>query len=236
MVGSSASGEERRGRVARGVAEVRGRIAAAALRAGRAPGDVRLVAVTKTHPVEAVRAAFDAGVEDFGENHAVDLAAKAVSVPATWHFIGKLQSGTVRHVADHADFVQSAEPGGALDRLARRRAGAGRPLPVLIEVDLTAGRQGVAPDAALAFADRVAAMPGLLLRGLMTVPPVTPDAQGARPYFARLRALSERLRTAHPDAAELSMGMSLDYEVGVEEGATMVRVGTAVFGPRPLNR
>jgi len=228
--------DDLRERVSRAVGEVRERIAAAAVRVGRTPEEVRLVAVTKTHPVEAVRAALAAGVRDFGENHAVDLAAKAAAVPAIWHFIGKLQSGTVRHVADHADVVQSAEPGGALERLARRRAAGGRPLPVLIEVDLTPGRQGVGPDDVLPFADRVALMPGLILRGLMTVPPLTPDPEGARPYFARLRALSERLRSAHPEATELSMGMSLDYEVGVEEGATMVRVGTAVFGPRPSNR
>ena len=215
------------------VPEVLSRIAAAAQRAGRDPDAVRLIAVTKTHPVVAVEAAVRAGVRDLGENRAADLATKATAVPATWHFLGKLQSGTVRHVADHADVVHSAEPGGAVQRLARRRAASHRLIEALIEVDFTGRRQGVGEDEALDFADALAATEGLRLAGLMTIPPQTPEAARARPYFAKLRELSERLRDHHPGAAELSMGMSLDYEIGVEEGATMVRVGTALFGPRP---
>ncbi len=229
-------GDDVQARVADAVHTVRARIASAALRAGRVPDDVRLVAVTKMHPVAMVRAARSAGVEDFGENHAVDLAAKARAVPATWHFLGKLQSGTVRHVADHAHVVHSGEPGTALERLARRRASAGSSIRVLIEVDFTGRGQGVGPEDVLAFGAEVDASPGLNLIGLMTVPPFAAEAESARPYFARLRELSERLRRDRPHAAELSMGMSLDYEVGVEEGATMVRVGTALFGPRPPNR
>ena len=239
------SGEEaqRGAHVARAVAVVRGRIAEAAAGAGRDPADVTLVAVTKTHPVHDVLAAAGAGVSDFGENRAVDLAAKGEAAaramaeggtgPARWHFLGKLQSGTVRHVADAADVVHSAEPGGAIERLARRRAVAGRVLDVLIQVDLTGTRQGVGPQEVARSADSLVRMPGLRLVGLMTIPPITADPEGAREYFVRLRELSERLRTTHPAARELSMGMSFDYEVGVEEGATMVRVGTALFGQRP---
>ena len=222
------------------VENVRTRIAEACRRAGRGPEEVRLVAVSKTVPVEAVRLARAAGVEDFGENRAQELAAKAPQVPATWHFLGKLQRGTVRHVADNAAVVHSAEPGTALDALAGRAARGGRTIACLIEVDFTPGRQGVAPDEVAAFAEHLAssapAMGSLHLVGLMTIPPQTPDAEGARPYFARLRQLRDDLRRSLPQAVELSMGMSADYEVAVEEGATMVRVGTAVFGPRPSVR
>jgi PLP dependent protein len=241
--------EEWRARVGPAVADVRARIGRAAERAGRDPAAVRLVAVTKTHPVEAVAAAVWAGATDIGENHAVDLRDKAAAFarlsrtegdalpPPVWHFLGKLQAGTVRHVADVADVVQSGEPGGGIERLARRRGAAARPphtnpIDVLIEVDFTGTRQGVAPDGVLRFADELAVMDALRCRGLMTIAPITPSPEGARPWFDRLRRLGERLRNAHPEAGELSMGMSVDYEIGVEEGATMVRVGTALFGPR----
>ena len=222
------------------VRAVRAGIALAASRVARDPGDVALVAVTKTHPVEDMLAVVRAGVRDLGENRPQDLLAKASAmaaapsgdIPPRWHFLGPLHSGTVRHVADAADIVQSAEPGTAIERLARRCAAGGRVMDVLIEVDFTGVRHGVAPAELFGFADRLAAMTGLRLVGLMTIAPVTADPEGARPSFARLRTLSERLRTDHPGAQELSMGMSFDYEVGVEEGATMVRVGTALFGPR----
>jgi uncharacterized pyridoxal phosphate-containing UPF0001 family protein len=140
----------------------------------------------------------------------------------------------VRHVADHADVVHSAEPGHALQMLGRRRsAGRAEPVPVLIEVDFTGHRQGVAPEDLAAAAGAVAATEGVALRGVMTIAPPDPDPEAARPWFARLRDLRDGLLRRFPDAGEISMGMSLDYEVAVEEGATMVRVGTAVFGPRP---
>jgi pyridoxal phosphate enzyme (YggS family) len=237
-----AGAAQRRARIAEAVAGVRGVIALAAGRMGRDPADVTLVAVTKTHPIQDVLAAARAGVLDFGENHAVDLATKAAATAAPraegmtervrWHFHGRLQSGTVRHVADAADIVHSAEPGGAIERLARRRSAVGRAVDVLIQVDLTGERQGVRPDDVDRFADSLVLMPGLRLVGLMTIPPITADPERAREHFVRLRELSERLRTVHPEARELSMGMSFDYQVAVEEGATMVRVGTALFGQR----
>jgi pyridoxal phosphate enzyme (YggS family) len=220
-------------RIRESLTAVRARVKAAAGRAGRDPASVRLVAVTKTHPIEAVAAARRAGIEDLGENRAADLARKAPVVPAVWHFLGKLQSGTVRHVADHADVVHSGEPGHALQRLGRRRAESGRPIEVLVEVDFTGWRQGVRPNDVIAFGSDVASMAGVRLTGLMTVPPLTRDPEDARPYFIRLQELSRELQSVHPLATELSMGMSVDYEVAIEEGATMVRVGTALFGPRP---
>ena len=230
--------------------EVRARIAAACARAGRSPDEVRLVAVSKTVPPDRVLLARRLGLADFGENRAAELARKAPVVaesaaaptstgtggapaPIRWHFMGTLQSGTVRHVADHADVVHSAEPGRALAALARRRAATGRALDVLIEVDFTGRRQGVEPRDVAGAADVVAALAGVSLVGLMTMAPFDPDPEAARPWFVKLHDLRDALLTTYPEAGEISMGMSLDYEVAVEEGATMVRVGTALFGPRP---
>ncbi len=216
------------------LAAVRARIAAAARRAGRAPGEVTLVGVSKTVPLERVVAMAEAGLEDLGENHAVEMHHKAEALPnVRWHFLGKLQRGTVRHVADVAAVVHSAEPGGALDALARRAAGAGRTLDVLAQVDFTGQRQGLDPADLEAFVERLHGMAGVRPVGLMTLPPLTPVSEEARPYFARLRGLRDDLAARWPGLVELSMGMSGDYEVAVEEGATMVRVGTALFGRRP---
>jgi hypothetical protein len=150
-----------------------------------------------------------------------------------WHFLGTLQSHTAHVVAEHADVVQTLVPGSAVVRLARRAAERGASLPGLIEVDFTSERAGLAPEDVERFADEVARTPGLELAGLMTIPPPTASSEGARPWFAKLRELRDRVARAHPKATGLSMGMSLDYEVAVEEGATMVRIGTALFGARP---
>ena len=224
-----------REQVARNVAEIRERIARAAARSGRRAAEVTLVGATKTVEPERIRWAVDAGVTAMGENYARDLRAKRDAVPgATWHFIGTLQSGTARLVADHADVVETLAGERAARRLAARAARAGRTLDALIEVDLTEGRAGVPPADVERFADLVASLAGLRLVGVMTVPPIPAEAEDSRPYFARLRALRDGLRRQHPDVLETSMGMSLDYEVAVEEGATMVRVGTALFGPRTI--
>lgn len=187
--------------------------------------------VTKGVAPEAVRAAFEAGLAEFGENYVKELLAKREAAPsATWHFIGRLQRGTVHRVLAAADVVQTLEPGSAADRLARLAERRGEPVECLVEVDFTEGRVGVRPEAAEAFVERMAGRPGLRVRGLMTVPPL---GEPPRPYFARLRELRDRLRERLPGIRELSMGMSADYEEAVEEGATMVRVGSAIFGPRP---
>jgi pyridoxal phosphate enzyme (YggS family) len=217
------------------LAGVRGHIAAAARRAGRAPGDVTLVGVSKTVPLERVVAMAEAGLEDLGENHAVEMHRKAEALPnVRWHFLGKLQRGTVRHVADVAAVVHSGEPGAALDALARRADGAGRTLDVLAQVDFTAQRQGTDPTGLDEFVEHLHGLAGLRPVGLMTIPPLAATPEEARAYFARLRTLRDDLSEHWPALVELSMGMSGDYEVAVEEGATMVRVGTALFGRRPL--
>ena len=218
--------------VGRAVAGVRERIEAACRRAGRDPVQVRLVAVTKTVDPARIRDAAAAGVEDFGENYVQELAAKREASPgARWHFLGRVQSNKARRVADAADIVQTLEPGRACLKLAAASEEAGSALPCLVQVDFTGERVGVGPSEAAAFVDRLAAASGLDVRGLMTVPPLGEDP---RPFFARLRELLDRLRKAHPGLSELSMGMSADYEDAVVEGATMVRVGSAIFGARPV--
>jgi len=213
---------------------VRARLATACERAGRPPEDVRLVAIGKTVEAEALRWVVDAGVEDLGENYVRDLRDKHERLPGvTWHFVGTLQASGAHHLAELADVVETAVPGKAMSRLARRAVELGRSVPCLVEVDFTGERAGVVPEDVGAAFDAVAASEGLELRGLMTVPPLTPGAEQARPYFRRLRELLRAVRERHAGAVELSMGMSLDYEVAVEEGATIVRIGTALFGARP---
>lgn len=222
--------------VATAVASVRASIREACARSGRDPDGVRLVAVSKTVPISRVRRAAAAGVSDFGENRATELAAKSVRLPATWHFLGKLQTGTVRHVADHAGFVHSAEPGAALERLGGRAARAGREIACLAQVDFTGRRQGVEEDDLPAFLSWAGGLPGIDVVGLMTLPPPSERPEGARRWFARLREIRDGLSVSFEGLHELSMGMSADFEIAVEEGATMVRVGTAVFGVRATAR
>jgi pyridoxal phosphate enzyme (YggS family) len=231
----------------RGVHE---RIAAAARAAGRDPASVALLAVSKTWPADDVRALAALGQRDFGENRAQELIAKAAEtseIPVRWHFIGQLQRNTATAVARLGAVVHSVDRvslAGVLDRAGRE---SGRPVEVLLQVDLGdeagpatargaaagggAPRGGAAPGNIPELADAVAAAPGLRLRGLMAVAPR--DADPA-PAFARLAALAARVRADHPEAVELSAGMSGDVEAAIAAGATIVRVGTALFGDRPL--
>ncbi|HET6344189.1 MAG TPA: YggS family pyridoxal phosphate-dependent enzyme [Myxococcota bacterium] len=216
---------------------VRDDLARAAREAGRDPGTVSLIAVSKYHPAEAVCEAYDAGVRDFGENLPQELQQKAQQVAQTgrtprWHFIGRLQRNKVKTVLEHAHLVHTVDR-WELAQALTRRVGEGEPRGVLVQVNIGEEPQkgGVAPGEALAFARRVAVLPGLSLRGLMTVPPAGVDA---RPHFEALAALSRALRATPEGAAatELSMGMSHDFREAVHCGATMVRVGTAIFGTR----
>jgi PLP dependent protein len=213
--------------VAERLAGVEQRITEACRKAGRDPAGVRVIGVTKGIPADAVRAAGEAGLRDLGENYVQELVKKRDAAPdATWHYIGRLQRNKVRAVLETADIVHTLEPGRAADRLARLAEEADRPLTALIEVDFTGARVGVAPEELNGFVDMASRWRNVRLTGLMTVPP---QEQEARPYFARLRELRDGLG----GLPELSMGMSSDYEEAVEEGATMVRIGTAIFGPRP---
>ncbi len=170
---------------------------------------------------------------DVGHNYVQELRESRPAIPgARWHFIGTLQTGSAHLVAANADVVQTLAAPRSAERLARRAADAGRRLQALIEVDLTGERSGMPPEEVPAFARRVAGLEGVELTGLMTLPPIPTDPEDGRPFFVRLRELRDRLREDLPQVVELSMGMSLDYEVAAEEGATMVRIGTALFGPR----
>jgi pyridoxal phosphate enzyme (YggS family) len=222
-----------RDQILRNVSSIRGAIDDACQRSGRDPSSVLLTAAAKTQTAERIGWAVEAGVAAIGENYVRELRDMHDAVPgARWHYIGALQTNSVHHVAVLADVVETLAPGRATDRLARRAVGAGRILDALIEVDFTGDRTGVSPEGAMAFADHVAALDGLRLRGLMTIPPAGATPDDARPWFRRLRDLRDVLRENHPDVVDLSMGMSLDYQAAVEEGATMVRIGTALFGPR----
>ncbi len=217
-------------------ARVRDRIAAAAVRAGRDPADVTLIAVTKTHPVEVAREALAAGLTDLGENRVQELVAKATALPeARWHLIGSLQRNKARDAARLAALVHTVDDDTLAEALDRKAAEAGRVLSVLVQVNVSGedSKHGVAPEAAHDLMHAVAAHPNLALAGVMGMAAFadTPADTGrvARPAFRRLRTLAE----AYPDPLPVvSMGMSGDFEIAVEEGATHVRVGTALFGTR----
>jgi len=223
---------------------VRGRIAAAAERAGRDPGAVLLVAASKTVEASRVAEMVALGVRDLGENRVQEAAAKVPALAAIagppglrWHLIGHLQTNKANRAATLFDVVHSVDGGRVAEALSSRRPEELPPLDVLVEAELTgiAGHTGVPPEQLEEVVRSVlAAGPRLRLRGLMTMAPPVPDPDLARPTFARLRTLrddlQQRLGVALP---ELSMGMSDDYEVAVEEGATIVRLGRALFGERP---
>ena len=221
------------------VAAVQERIARAAERASRPPGSVTLVAVSKTQPPSAVRAAFAAGVRDFGENRVQEaepkIAATADLGGARWHLVGHLQSNKARKAAALFELVQSVDSRELGERLARVGADAGRPVRALVQVDLAgeATKFGL-PEAELMPAlEALRGREGLRVEGLMVLPPFVDDPDEARPFFRRLRALAERASSLGLlQGRELSMGMSHDFEAAVEEGATIVRVGTAIFGER----
>ncbi len=219
-------------------ADVLGRIAGAATRAGRDPARVTLVAVSKTVPADRVRAAVAAGFIVLGENRVQEGAAKIPVVPgAAWHLIGPLQANKARRAVELFDLIESVhteELAARLDAIAGSLPGR-VPYPVLLQVnvDRDPAKAGFLPEALDAAAGRLDALAHLDLRGLMTIGRLAPDPDGARATFVALRTLAEALRARWPRLGlELSMGMSDDYEAAVEEGATIVRVGRAIFGER----
>lgn len=216
---------------------VRARIAAAARAAGRAPGDVALLAVSKTFAAEAVRAAHAAGQREFGENYVQEGLEKIVALsalPLTWHFIGPIQSNKTRAIAEHFDWVHSVAREKIALRLAEARPATLGPLDICLQVNVSgeASKSGVAPDEVRPLAEAVRGLPRLRLRGLMAIPEPDGDVELQRRRFGGLRVLLERLNAAGFGLDTLSMGMSQDLEAAVMEGATIVRVGTAIFGER----
>ena len=222
------------------LARIRDRIADAAGRSGRTPGDVRLIAVSKTHPLDAVRAAADAGQVDFGENkvqEALQKIAQSADTRLRWHLIGHLQSNKARKAAAAVGAIHAIDSVDLLKRVDQAAGEAGRTVDVLIQVDLALEetKHGAAVADVPSIVNAAAGCTAARLIGLMLLPPLAANPEDARPWFARLRALRDELVDAGAPAdrlRELSMGMSHDFEVAIAEGATMVRVGTAIFGER----
>lgn len=220
------------------LAAVQERIAAAARRAGRREDAVLLVAVSKTVDPERVRAAIAAGVPALGENRVQEAREKIAVLgrPRPWHLIGHLQTNKVKDALESFDVIHSVDRVPLAEALSRRAAEAGRRMDVLVQVNVGEEPQkgGLRADELRAALETMTGLPGVRLRGLMTIPPLPREPEDSRPYYKEMRKLLEDARRwGHgPDLAELSMGMSGDFEVGVEEGATIVRVGTAIFGSR----
>jgi PLP dependent protein len=220
-------------------AAVRDRVARACAAAGRRPSSVQVIAVTKTHPPAAARAAVAAGLDDLGENRVEELVAKAPLVEgARWHLVGRLQRRKVREIVGRQILVHSVDRPSLADALSRRANDAGSVQRVLVQVNVgeDPAKGGCPVDEAIDLVAYARQLPNLTVEGLMTVPPMPPEDRDAnevtRPHFARLRELRDEARTRFPEVVHLSMGMSADLEAAVAEGATMVRVGTALFGPR----
>ena len=224
--------------IAAGLAAVRARIAAAEKAAGCVPGSVKLLAVSKKMPPDDLRAALAAGQRAFGENYAQELRDKRAALaadptPPEWHYIGPMQSNKVKYVAGQVALVHTVDSIALLEAIAAR----GLPQACLVQVNVAgeAQKRGVAPADLPALLDRFAALPNVTCAGLMLIPPLTDNPEDARPHFAALRALRDgEAARARPnvDLRELSMGMSGDLEAAIAEGATIVRVGTAIFGGR----
>jgi hypothetical protein len=219
---------------------IRERIGAACSRCGRDPLSVCLIGVSKTVPASLIRAGVEAGLTVLGENYVQEARSKMEELSdlaISWHFIGHLQSNKARMAVESFDWVHTVDRvslARELDRQAHRK---GRRMPVLLEINVggEASKSGVPVQEAISLYEMVSSLDGLAVRGLMALPPYEDDPEQARPYFRKLRELLEQLRGAAKTPAELkelSMGMSHDFEVAIEEGATMVRVGTALFGRR----
>ena len=218
--------------------EITARVAAACERAGRPAGEVTVVAVSKTHPAAAVREALAAGATDFGENYAQELDGKLTELAGAalrWHFIGRLQRNKARLVAGRVALIHAVDSVELATELARRAGGAVQPILLAVNLGGEASKGGVTAEAAPALAASLAAVAGVSLDGLMTMPPPADDPEASRPHFAGLRALRDRLadQLGRP-LPVLSMGMSHDFEVAIACGATHLRIGTAIFGSRDV--
>jgi pyridoxal phosphate enzyme (YggS family) len=229
-----------RGQIREGILRVQERIAAAARKAGRSGDEITLVGVSKTQPAEAIRAAYEAGLRHFGENRVQEWEGKRSALghlQATWHLVGHLQSNKAARAAGMFHSVDSVDDFAVAQRLERARDGQSnaRKLRVLLEVRVEEeeSKSGVRAEEAAVLAEKVVALSHVELAGLMCIPPFLEEAEKVRPYFGRLRELRDSLaREIGHQLPVLSMGMSHDFEVAIEEGASEVRVGTAIFGSR----
>jgi hypothetical protein len=233
-----AQGPAAAGSIAANLTRLRGRIAAAARRANRDPGSIVLVGVGKTVEAERIMEAVTAGLHDLGENRVQEARDKAPRIPRSvrWHLVGHLQANKANHAARLFEVIHSIDSVEILSRLDQAAAREGRSIEGLAQVDLAgeATKFGVPVDGLDAVLDRAETCTSMRVTGLMILPPYDPDPERSRPHFRRLRGILEESRRRHPrlDLRELSMGMTEDFEVAIEEGATMVRVGRALFGER----
>jgi pyridoxal phosphate enzyme (YggS family) len=222
--------------LAHSLALVRDRVRAAAERAGRSPADVTLVAVSKTFPIDVLKMALEAGATDLGENRAQELKEKVAALgdTARWHFIGPLQTNKVRIVVGGASLIHSVDRVELAEAISRRAVAMDMVQDVLIEVNLSgeSAKHGTRAGDAVELARTVQSLGGVSVGGLMTMAPFSDDPETSRPYFRQLAQLRDEVAEVVPGASGLSMGMSRDFEVGIEEGATIVRVGEAIFGAR----
>jgi pyridoxal phosphate enzyme (YggS family) len=224
--------------IASNLTGIRERIAQAARRAGRDAAETTLVAVSKTFPAEAIRGAYEVGLRHFGENRVQEWESKRPALgdlEATWHLIGHLQSNKARRAASLFSRIDSVDSAGLAEKLDAAATAEGKRLPVLIEVHLggEATKSGVSEADLPALVQSVASLRNLELLGLMTIPPFFDEAERVRPFFRKLRELRDRLNQQRPAPLHvLSMGMSHDFEIAIEEGATEVRIGSALFGER----
>lgn len=226
--------------VAENLAEVWARIAAACAGAGRDPASVKLVGVTKTVPVERIREGVGAGITILGENYIQEALRKKealADLPVSWHCIGHLQTNKAKYAVECCDWIETLDRESLARELERQAEKVGRRIPVLIQVNVggESTKSGIPPEDLLAFFKTASQFENLQVRGLMALPPFFDQPERARPYFRQMRQLLDRLRQecAAPETlSELSMGMSGDFEVAIEEGATLVRIGTAIFGSR----
>ncbi len=221
------------------LAQINQRIRDAAINAGRNPATVRLVAVSKTRPAADIVEAFHAGQAVFGENYIQELVPKLaeVSEPVQWHVIGHLQSNKVKYIAGQVALIHSVDRLSLATEIDRQWGRLGKTCDILVQVNISgeSSKSGTTDEEAFPLVRECAQLPHIRVRGLMTMPPFFDDPEAARPFFAGLRQLSEAIaaqKIAGVDMGELSMGMSGDFEAAIEEGATLVRIGTAIFGHR----
>jgi pyridoxal phosphate enzyme (YggS family) len=223
------------------IEQVRTRMAAASQKAGRSVDDVQLIAISKTHPAESVRAAVQAGLSVFGESRVQEARAKIPELPSSlrWHFVGHLQKNKIRHALPLFELFHSVDSLALAEDINRIAEDEGMHPRVLLEVNVAGegSKFGFAPEKLRAEMESLLKLPRLTIEGLMAIPPLAPEAEASRAFFVQLRELRDQFEQEFAmRLTELSMGMTNDFEIAIEEGATMVRVGTAIFGERPRAR
>ena len=225
--------------IAENLSRLKERMAEAAIRSGRTPGSVKLVGVTKTVDLDRIKDAVSAGLQILGENYVQEARDKIRELKdrVSWHFVGRLQTNKAKYAVKLFDVIQTVDSFKLAQELNRRAQPLGRTIPIIIQVNLASevSKGGVEPSECLSLIRHVSVLENLQIRGLMTMPPFFDQPERARPYFAQLRELSQKIaeaQVAGVEMNELSMGMSGDFEAAIEEGATLIRVGTAIFGER----